>query len=162
MLSSGLDAVAIRRLLPHRYPILLVDRVLEVEPGRRLVATKAVTCNEPCYAGLDAGAGEAELAYPATLLVESWMQSAGLLAGSGAEAVRAGDDQVMLAGSLSGVEFHSRVYPGDLVRHEVVLSRAVGETLLFEGSSSVGDDVVVTVGRCVLAYRSADQLRVPE
>jgi 3-hydroxyacyl-[acyl-carrier-protein] dehydratase len=157
-----LSAAAIRRILPHRYPILLVDRVLELEPGRRLVSVKAVTCNEPCYARLGAEAGPDELAYPATLLVESWLQSAGLLAASGDEAVRAGDDQVMLAGALNGVEFHHRVYPGDLVRHEVLLSRAVGGTLLFEGSSAVGDEIVTTFERCVVAYRPADQLRRPK
>ncbi|MEK8104485.1 beta-hydroxyacyl-ACP dehydratase [Micromonospora sp. M12] len=160
--GTELSAATIRRLLPHRYPILLVDRVLELEPRRRLVSVKAVTCNEPCYARLGAEAGEDELAYPESLLVESWLQSAGVLAGSGDEAVQAGDDRVMLAGSLTGVEFHRRVYPGDLVRHEVLLSRAVGDTLLFEGSSSVGIDVVTTFDRCVLAYRPAAQLRAPE
>ncbi|MBG0567801.1 beta-hydroxyacyl-ACP dehydratase [Actinoplanes sp. NEAU-A11] len=158
---TALSAAAIRRLLPHRYPILLVDRVLELEPGRRLVSVKAVTCNEPCYARLGPDAGDEELAYPATLLVESWIQSAGVLGGSADVAVQPGDDRVMLAGALNGVEFHRRVYPGDLVRHEVELSRAIGETLLFEGSSSVGDEAVVTFDRCVVAYRPAAQLRVP-
>jgi 3-hydroxyacyl-[acyl-carrier-protein] dehydratase len=155
-----MSAAAIRRVLPHRYPILLVDRVLELEPGRRLVSVKAVTCNEPCYARLGADAGEDELAYPATLLVESWIQSAGVLAGSIHVTAQPDDDQVMLAGALNGVEFHRRVYPGDLVRHDVQLSRALGETLLFEGSSSVGDEVVATFDRCVVAYRPAAQLRV--
>lgn len=68
-----IDASGIHALLPHRYPMLLVDRVDVIEPGVRLQAVKAVSVNEPWYAGFF-GTGNAgtEVSYPMALLVESW------------------------------------------------------------------------------------------
>jgi 3-hydroxyacyl-[acyl-carrier-protein] dehydratase len=157
--DSGLPGAAVRRLLPHRYPMLLVDRVLEVVPGERLTAVKAVTCNEPCYARLGTDATEAELAYPQVLLVESWGQAAGLLAVFSRPNPDVLTGEVMLAGAMTGLEFHRPVRPGDVVRHEVRLFRALTDTVLFEGESRVGDDVAVTFSRMVMAFRPAAQLR---
>jgi 3-hydroxyacyl-[acyl-carrier-protein] dehydratase len=140
-----------RELLPHRYPMLLVDRVLEVVAGQRLTAVKAVTLNEPWYAeGMDP-------AYPRTLLVESWGQSAGILANL--DRPDPGDGLVMLAGAMTGVEFFREVYPGDVVRHEVRLFRALSDTMIFEGESRVGDELVMTLSRMVMAFRPAAQLK---
>jgi 3-hydroxyacyl-[acyl-carrier-protein] dehydratase len=149
-----IGAKEIKSLLPHRYPMLLVDRVVEAVPGERLVALKAVTLNEPWYAVADV-----EPAYPGTLLIESWGQSAGLLG-----ILSAGDDadfagQVMLFGSASGIEFHREVHPGDVVEHRVRLTRIVGDNLIFEGDSVVGGDTVITVERMVMAFRPAATLR---
>lgn len=147
---------SVRNTLPHRYPMLLVDRVLEIVEPKFVRAVKAVTINEPWYARLGEDATDDELAYPEFLLVESWTQTAGILAkgiaGSSA------DGQVMLFGSMNDVEFHRPVYPGDVVEHHCRLSRAVNDTMIFEGGSRVGADPVLAVGRMTMAFRPGELL----
>jgi 3-hydroxyacyl-[acyl-carrier-protein] dehydratase len=146
----------IRRLLPHRFPMLLVDRVVEAVPGESLTALKAVTLNEPWYARLGPDAADRDTRYPESLLIESWGQSAGLLSLiSGADDL---DGAVMLFGSASGVTFHRRVQPGDLLEHRVRLSRRVGDTVLFTGDSRIAGEVAFTVDRMVMAFRPAAAL----
>ncbi|MBP8537402.1 3-hydroxyacyl-ACP dehydratase FabZ family protein [Streptomyces sp. MK37H] len=154
-----IDAAGIKRLLPHRHPMLLIDRVVELVPGDRLVALKAITCNEPWYRHLGEDAAPEEFGYPQTLLVESWGQAAGLLAVCGAEATGGPTSQVMLAGSMSGVEFHRPVQPGDVLEHRVRLFRALTDTVIFEGETLVGGEVALTFSRMVMAFRPGDQLR---
>ncbi|WP_441012544.1 3-hydroxyacyl-ACP dehydratase FabZ family protein, partial [Escherichia coli] len=110
-------------LLPHRYPMLLVDRITALDPGERITVVKTVTHNEPWYAGLIPGR---DLAYPASLLVESWGQAAGLLASAAAPDARS---QVMLFGSVSQAVFHRPVLPGDVVEHRITLSRSLGDSV---------------------------------
>lgn len=142
-------------LLPHRYPMLLVDRVLELVPGESIRAIKAVTLNEPWYAGLS-DTPDFSYAYPQTLLIESWGQSAGLLA-SAVDDAPVG--QVMLFGSVADAEFHLPVLPGDTIEHRVRISRSLTDSVIFEGSSHRGDETVMTVTRMVMAFRPAGQLR---
>lgn len=130
-------------LLPHRYPILLVDRVTDVVAGERLTAVKAVTRNEPCYAN-------ATGPYPLALLLESWVQAAALLA---VYPDGPAPDTVMLLGSVGAVTVGRPVLPGDVVTHRVYLTRALGDTLLFEGESTVEGTTVQAVGQAVLAFR---------
>ncbi|MER6019343.1 3-hydroxyacyl-ACP dehydratase FabZ family protein [Streptomyces anulatus] len=145
----------IHALLPHRYPMLLVDRVLSVDDdGIRSV--KAVTLNEPWYARLGPSPAVADFAYPDFLLIESWTQTAGLLA-LHQDAGRA-DDRTMLFGSLRDVRFHRQVFPGEVVEHHARLQRAVDETVIFEGGSRVGDDPVLTVGAITVAFRPQERL----
>lgn len=153
-----MDASRIKRLLPHRYPMLLVDRVLELVPGESLVAIKAVTCNEPWYQALDDAASVEQFGYPPTLLVESWGQAAGLLAVQpDADTEPAG--QVMLAGAMSGVEFLRPVHPGDVLEHRVRMVRALSDAVIFEGESLVGREVVMRLSHMVMAFRPGDRLR---
>ncbi|GAA0373414.1 hypothetical protein NE235_35480 [Actinoallomurus spadix] len=142
----------IRRIIPHRHPILLVDRVLEVEPGRSLTAAKAVTCSEPGFA-------EDREEYPAALLIESWAQSAVLLSvwEQPNPDVLAG--KVELAGAIDDVRFGRPVLPGDVVEHRVRLVRAIADTSILEGESLVGASTVMSVGHFVVALRSIDVLR---
>ncbi|MFF0149230.1 3-hydroxyacyl-[acyl-carrier-protein] dehydratase [Amycolatopsis sulphurea] len=150
--DTVLDAADIRRLLPHRYPILLVDRVTELAAGARLTATKAVTGNEFCYAADTAGT-----AYPVSLLLESWVQAAALLAvgtpGTG------GADALLLLGSVTGAGIGRPVLPGEIVTHRVALTRSLGDTLLFEGGSSVDAEPVQAVRQAVLAFRTDEPRR---
>jgi 3-hydroxyacyl-[acyl-carrier-protein] dehydratase len=138
-----LEADQVRDLLPHRFPMLLVDRVLDAEPGVSLTAVKAITVNEPCYA--DGG----DLAYPEVLVMESWGQAAGVLVLLGEEL----GDRVMLFGSMSGVDVHRRVLPGDVLEHRVRIFRALADTVIFEGDCRVAGEPVMTVGRMVMAFR---------
>ncbi|GKQ38397.1 3-hydroxyacyl-ACP dehydratase FabZ family protein [Streptomyces sp. A012304] len=146
-------AVPIARSLPHRYPMLLVDRVVELVPGERIRAVKAVTVNEPWYAG---AAPDADLAYPPSLLIESWGQTAGLLTVVGGGAPQG---QVMLFGSVADAEFHHPVLPGDVIEHRVTVARTFTDSVVFEGSSHRGDLTVMTVAQMVMAFRPAELLR---
>ncbi|WP_405193527.1 3-hydroxyacyl-ACP dehydratase FabZ family protein [Streptomyces anulatus] len=143
-------------LLPHRYPMLLVDRVEDLVRGTSIRAVKAVTLNEPWYEGL---AADAPLDYPPALLIESWGQSAGLLASATAPAP---DGQVMLFGSVADAQFHLPVLPGDVIEHRVRVSRSLGDSVIFEGSSHRGADTVMTVSRMVMAFRPAGLLATDE
>jgi 3-hydroxyacyl-[acyl-carrier-protein] dehydratase len=145
----ALDADAIRALLPHRYPMLLVDRVLDAAPGQHLTAVKAISVNEPWYA--EGG----DPAYPPVLVIESWGQAAGVLALLGDSGKDVLDGRVMLFGSMSGVDIHRPVFPGDVLEHHVRVFRALGETVIFEGDCVVAGQPVLTVGRMVMAFRPA-------
>jgi 3-hydroxyacyl-[acyl-carrier-protein] dehydratase len=154
-----IDAAQIKGFMPHRYPMLLVDRVLELVPGESLVALKAVTCNEPWYQGLDEDAAEETYRYPQTLLVESWGQAAGLLAVQPGTAAAGLSDQVMLAGAMSGVEFLRPVYPGDVLEHRVRVVRALSDAVIFQGESLVGWEVVMRLSHMVMAFRPGSRVR---
>jgi len=148
---------ALKKLIPHRYPALLVDRVHAVEPGRSIVTTKAVTCNEPWYQDVPDSAGDAGYAYPTALLIESWCQSAALLAAWD----RPQDElagQVALFGGMSGIGLGPEVRPGDLLRHEVRISRALEGTWIFEGRTTVDGTAVLAVDSVMTALRPSGAL----
>ncbi len=148
------DYVPLLRVMPHRYPMLLIDRVLDLVPGIRCVAAKAVSRNEPCYAAITADHDEQMVAYPSMLLLESWLQaSVPLLA---ADDTRPGG--IALLGALSGVEFEGSVYPGDVVTHHVRVVRAIDDTVIVEGESRIGEETRLTVRQAVLARRTADRI----
>lgn len=154
MTAAVIGALGVRELLPHRYPILLVDQVLELSPGESIVATKAVSANEPWYARLGPDLTPGDLAYPSMLLIESWAQAAGILANTSPDRT-AGKSEVMLFGSASGVSFGAPVMPGDVLRHRVRLVRVLDGTVFVEGDSQVGDRTVLTVEQGVMAFRAS-------
>lgn len=156
-LSAG--PARIRQTIPHRYPILLVDRVTEVVPGRRLTARKAVTSAEPAYAGLDETADDSGHAYPVPLLIESWAQAAVLLAvwDTPNPDVLAG--KVELAGAINNIQVAGPVPPGGVLEHRVELVRAVGDTSILAGETWYDGRLVLAVHHFVLALRSIDVLR---
>jgi 3-hydroxyacyl-[acyl-carrier-protein] dehydratase len=116
-MSILLSIDRIRELLPHRYPFLMVDRVLELEEGRRIVAVKNVTINEPYFQGH----------YPVTpgmpgvMIVEAMAQAGGLAVGGTAESEEIGS----LLASLERVRFRRVVKPGDqlIITAEVTAAR---------------------------------------
>ena len=137
----------IQRLLPHRYPFLLVDRILEVEPGKRIVGIKNVTANEFFFQGHFPG----RPIMPGVLIVESVAQVGGVLALLSVPDNQ-GNPSVFLMG-IDKVRFRQPVVPGDQLRIEVETLRSgkkfwkmqgrafVGETLVAEG------EVMAAVGR---------------
>jgi 3-hydroxyacyl-[acyl-carrier-protein] dehydratase len=155
--KSGVAEIV--RRIPHRHPILLLDRVLQVEPGHRLSAQKAVTVAEPCYRA--AGADTSDWAYPVALLIESLAQAAVLLAvwEQPNPDVLAG--QVELAGGMREVRIHRPVYPGDVLEHRVELVRSIGDTAILAGSTTVAGEITLAVGHFVLALRDVETLRTP-
>jgi 3-hydroxyacyl-[acyl-carrier-protein] dehydratase len=143
----------IRELLPHRYPVLLVDRVSELVPGERLTAVKAVSLNEPWYQYLPPDADDDAYDYPMVLFVESWCQAAGLLASQTCPRDLTG--RIPLLGGISDVRILGRVRPGDVVEHRVRLVRDFGDSLIFQGESSVAGCDVMEIGRATIAIRPA-------
>lgn len=104
--NTGMDIQRILRLLPHRYPFLLVDRVVECVAGSHIRAYKNVTFNEPFFQGHFPGAP----IMPGVLILEALAQTGGLLAVSGMESL---DDKLFLFTGLDGVKFRRQVVPGD-------------------------------------------------
>jgi UDP-3-O-[3-hydroxymyristoyl] N-acetylglucosamine deacetylase/3-hydroxyacyl-[acyl-carrier-protein] dehydratase len=104
-MGRAMDARAISRLLPHRYPMLLVDRVLELDGSRRAVGVKNVTMNEPFFPGHYPG----QPIMPGVLIVEAMAQLSGLLLAQTLE--HTGKVAVLL--SLDGVKLRRQVSPGD-------------------------------------------------
>jgi UDP-3-O-[3-hydroxymyristoyl] N-acetylglucosamine deacetylase / 3-hydroxyacyl-[acyl-carrier-protein] dehydratase len=129
----ALDIGAILQALPHRYPFLLVDRVVVLEPGRRIVALKNVSYNEPFFEGHWPG----RPIMPGVLIVEAMAQAAGILLGQGAEPGR----EALLA-SLDGVKLRRPVVPGDQLRLEAGSVRLKGRAAQVKALARVDDRVV--------------------
>ena len=128
-----MDAPEIAALLPHRYPFLLVDRVVEVEVGKRIVAIKNVTVNEPFFAGHFPGYP----IMPGGLLCEAVVQAGGILARLTSAEV---DDQAQMLAmltSLDRVRFRQKVTPGDQLRLEVEAVRRRGAFWKMRGVARV-------------------------
>ena len=102
-----MDIQRILSILPHRYPFLLVDRVVECVPNSHIKAYKNVTVNEPFFQGHFPGAP----IMPGVLILEALAQAGGLLAVSGLEDNL--DDKLFLFTGLDGVKFRKQVVPGD-------------------------------------------------
>lgn len=149
------DAFAgdIKKILPHRNPILLIDRVDSLLPGKSIVARKAVSANEIFHRDLPTTD-----AFPQSLLVESWCQSAGVLVSTETPNPDVLAGNVMLFGGMRGVEFHDRVGPGDVLVHHAHVERVVDDTAVMTGHTVVDGEAVMTVGSITLARRPAGEL----
>ncbi|MDI3511484.1 MAG: 3-hydroxyacyl-[acyl-carrier-protein] dehydratase [Betaproteobacteria bacterium] len=131
-----MDIHQILKQLPHRYPILLVDRVLEVEKGKRIVALKNVTINEPQFNGHFPH----RPVFPGVYMLEAMAQSAALLAFATLE-VTPDDNTVYYFAGIDGARFKRPVEPGDQLVMEVTLERMKAGIFKFKGTSRVGDEV---------------------
>ena len=148
--AHELDTSFIRRVLPHRPPALLVDSALVLDlPGASpaLLARKAITTGEPCYAG----AGPTG-SYPGTLIVESFCQACGLLrAATGPAGEPRDETKVPVVAKLAGLRLLGEAAPGDLLEHHVQLVVRTKEGAVFSGQTVVAGRVVLQVGRVVAA-----------
>lgn len=106
-----LDIDQVMELLPHRYPFLMVDRVLELEAGNRAVVLKNVSVNEPFFQGHYPGMP----VMPGVMIIEAMAQAGGIAAGSEAK------DQVPLFTGINKAKFRKVVRPGDQLRIEAVV-----------------------------------------
>ncbi len=150
---AGIDRI--KCTIPHRYPMLLVDRVTEIRPGRSITAVKAISGNEPWYRDLPDDAPPDAYEYPPALLVESWCQAACLLAAWDNPTTDVLTGRVALFGGISDLTFSRRVFPGDVLEHTALISRTFDDTWIFEGSTSVGGSPVMQVGSVMTALRPA-------
>jgi 3-hydroxyacyl-[acyl-carrier-protein] dehydratase len=134
---AELDIGMIQRLLPHRYPMLLVDRVLDWEAGKFIRGLKNVTANEPFFQGHFPD----YKVMPGVLVVEAMAQLAGLLTMLSEFARRDGSQLVLFAG-IDDARFKRQVVPGDTLMLEANLERAVRGVGRFRTRATVGDQVV--------------------
>ncbi len=125
-----IDIKEIQSILPHRYPFLLVDRVLEIEPNVRITAIKNVTMNEPFFVGHFPG----NPVMPGVLIIEAMAQAGGVLAfKSGMQ----GRNVYFL--TIEKAKFRKPVTPGDQLRLEVKITHRRGPVWKFSGEAYVGD-----------------------
>ncbi|MGE5089363.1 MAG: 3-hydroxyacyl-ACP dehydratase FabZ [Candidatus Levyibacteriota bacterium] len=134
---AELDIGMIQRLLPHRYPMLLVDRVLDWEAGRFIRGLKNVTANEPFFQGHFPD----YKVMPGVLVIEAMAQLAGLLTMLSEFARRDGSQLVLFAG-IDDARFKRQVVPGDTLMLEANLERAVRGVGRFRTRATVGDQLV--------------------
>ncbi len=143
-----LEAADIMRILPHRYPFLLVDRIVELEPGVRAVGIKQVTANEPQFTGHFPG----RPIMPGVLMVEALAQTAGL-------AVLILDEYRGKLGLFAGIDdcrFKRMVVPGDTLRLEVTVEKLRGMFGRVRGVASVDGEVAVEATLSIIIPRDQD------
>ncbi|MGQ0639411.1 MAG: UDP-3-O-acyl-N-acetylglucosamine deacetylase [Gemmatimonadaceae bacterium] len=129
----GIDDIM--KVIPHRYPFLFVDRILELEPGKRVVGIKNVTINEPFFAGHFPG----HPIMPGVLIIEAMAQVGGmLLMGS----IDEPESKVVYFISLDNVKWRKPVKPGDQLRFELDVVQLRGTVCKMRGIAKVDDEVV--------------------
>jgi beta-hydroxyacyl-ACP dehydratase FabZ len=111
-----MDINEIQAIIPHRYPFLLIDRVIEIEPLKRIVAIKNVTINEPFFQGHFPGAP----VMPGVLIIEAMAQAGAVLL---FREVPDRDSKLLYFTSIEEAKFRKPVVPGDLLRLEVEVLR---------------------------------------
>jgi 3-hydroxyacyl-[acyl-carrier-protein] dehydratase len=130
-LQLPLDTVAIQKLLPHRYPFLLVDRVLEFEAHKRVLCYKNVSVNEAFFQGHFPG----HPVMPGVLVLEALAQAGGVLT----QLSHDGDPEGRLfyLVKIDNAKFSRMVVPGDRLELEVTLKRTIRNMAMFNGVASV-------------------------
>jgi 3-hydroxyacyl-[acyl-carrier-protein] dehydratase/UDP-3-O-[3-hydroxymyristoyl] N-acetylglucosamine deacetylase/3-hydroxyacyl-[acyl-carrier-protein] dehydratase len=126
----------ILKFLPHRYPFLLVDRVLSLEPGKTIVALKNVTVNEPFFQGHFPDIR----IMPGVLIVEAMAQAGGILI---YHSIPDPENKLVLLGKIDNTRFRKPVIPGDQLRLEADLLKLKGKFLQLRGRALVDGEIVV-------------------
>lgn len=142
-------------LLPVRHPMVLVDRITEFDADRGIETAKAVTGSELCYQGVADDLPPERYAYPRSMILESFGQSAALLwLGSHGGPDPTGDSLPMV-GRLRNCQFTGSAFPGEVIRHRVRIDRLVDDNAFMSGESLIGDRVILTVGSLIAVARPA-------
>ena len=142
-----LDIVEIQKFLPHRYPFLLVDRVLEMERLKRIVVIKNVSVNEGFFQGHFPG----QPVMPGVLILESMAQAGGLLL---LQEIKDRANKLMYLASMNNVKFRRPIVPGDQMRVEVNILAWKGDVCKIEGKAYVDDKLCTEANlMCVMVDR---------
>ena len=146
--KTTLDINEIQALLPHRYPFLLIDRVIDITRGQRIVAIKNVTVNEPFFQGHFPGYP----IMPGVLIVEAIAQAGGALLMS---EIEDRDSKLMVFTGVERAKFRRPVVPGDQLRFEVSVLAWRRTAVRMEGKAFVGDKrAAEAIVSCQLVNRS--------
>jgi 3-hydroxyacyl-[acyl-carrier-protein] dehydratase len=145
-------------VLPQRSPMLLVDRVESMTPGRSIVGLKAITATEGCYSELADDSPLSRYAYPQSLLVESFGQTAAILWLLSTQLLHTGSDRVLMFAALRDFEVEGQAYPGDVLHHRVQLEKATTDTVVVSGETRVGERRIATVGCMVAVARDRSEV----
>lgn len=127
---NTMDIKRVMELLPHRYPFLLVDKVVECDPGQRIAAIKNVTINEPFFQGHF----PQKPVMPGVLIIEALAQATGLLA---LETEKVDDSAIYLLVGVDKARFKRQVEPGDQLQLDVSVIKRRRDIWVFNGVASV-------------------------
>lgn len=135
-----LDVVDIQKILPHRYPFLLVDRVVEIVEGKSIKAYKNVSISEPVFEGHFPG----HPIYPGVMIIEGMAQAGGVLAfkSSSKEAQEEAKDKVVYFMSIDKAKFRSPVRPGDRLEYHLEVLKHRGNIWVLDAKAYVDDTLV--------------------
>ena len=138
--TMPVDVTKIMQLLPHRFPFLLVDRVIELEPFKRIKAIKNVSINEPFFAGHF----PAQPVMPGVLVVEAMAQAGGLLTQLSLGSEPLNGDRLFYLVKVDKARFSRMVVPGDQLELEVVLKRNLRGMAQYECTAKVAGHEVAS------------------
>lgn len=129
------DLDLIQRIIPHRYPFLLIDKVVDIVPNKGCVGIKNVTINEPHFTGHF----PAKPIMPGVLVVEAMAQAAAVLVGISMDVV--GRDLLTYFLSIDACRFRRMVVPGDRLELHMTVKRGGGKIWKFDGRAMVGEQM---------------------
>ncbi len=128
--STVMDVLAIQEVLPHRYPFLLVDKIVELDPMRKVVGIKNVTINEPFFMGHFPG----HPIMPGVLILEAMAQTGGLMLSDSEHDPKG---KLVYFTGIDKAKFRKPVVPGDQLRFEVELSKSRRTLFWMQGKAFV-------------------------
>lgn len=131
-----MDIHQILKKLPHRYPFLLVDRVLQIDKGKRILALKNVTMNEPFFVGHF----PKRPVMPGVLMLEAMAQASALLSFASLD-MELDDNSVYYFAGIDGARFKRPVEPGDQLMLDMTLDRMKAGIFKFSGCARVGEEI---------------------
>ena len=138
-METLLDVTQIQAILPHRYPFLLVDRIVDYEPGKRVVGLKNVTLNEPFFAGHFPGAP----VMPGVLIVEAMAQTAGVMM---LASLPDRETKLVFFTGIDNAKFRRPVVPGDQLRLELTVLKLRPRYIKLRGEAYVDGQLVAEAG----------------
>jgi beta-hydroxyacyl-ACP dehydratase FabZ len=149
---NPIEVEEIRSLLPHRYPFLLVDRIIELLPERRIVGLKNVTINEPFFQGHFPG----RAIMPGVLIIEAMAQVGGVLA---IKSLPPGTKAVVYLAGVNEAKFRRPVVPGDQLRFEVETLKRRDTYWKMQGKAYVGSELASEAEVTAMVTEEKDQQR---
>jgi 3-hydroxyacyl-[acyl-carrier-protein] dehydratase len=142
-----LDTIGIQKILPHRFPFLMVDAIVEMEPRKRIVGVKNVTINEGFFAGHFPG----NPIMPGVLIVESMAQTGGLLL---LREIPEREKKLLYFVAIDDARFRRPVVPGDQLRVEVKVLSFRGDFCKLEGKATVNGELAA---EAILMCKTVDR-----
>lgn len=134
-----LDIIEIQEILPHRYPLLLVDRITDMEKGKSIIGYKNISISEPAFQGHFPG----HPIYPGVMILEGMAQAGGILA------LKSNDltteelkNKVIYFMSIDKAKFRSPVKPGDKLEYRIEVKKLRGNIIVLDGKAFVDDAIV--------------------